>query len=87
MESLHKTLSAVLITGLMATGPVLAVPDYSIQDINRGVNAPSVFFHVDDGVGFLQGTVESYIDRELLINAARNLDGVEEVRNFINVSS
>jgi len=50
------------------------------------VITPGIFICIDGKVATLRGVVDNRLDKDLLGKSAANLEGVEEVRNYLRVS-
>lgn len=59
----------------------------TVYALNRQLNSFDVDVHVDTGVVYLTGSVESQIERDLAGDLARSVEGVSEVRNELKVAS
>ena len=78
-----NTIPTAIVLGLLSISNASAT--------NAGVDAipaeqNNVIFQIDDGVATLTGTVEDDFEKQTMETAARKIDGVEEVRNYLTVS-
>lgn len=83
MKLLRTSLPVILAIGLMTAGTANA---HFIIDIDRKVITPGIFICIDGKVATLRGVVDNRLDKDLLGKSAANLEGVEEVRNYLRVS-
>jgi len=84
MNTISKTAAALLATALITAGPASA---YSVVDINSSADTAGVMFSVDGTVATLRGQVDGQIEKDALERNAAQLEGIDEVRNFLSVSS
>lgn len=79
-----KSLPAIFAFSLLIAGPTAASP-HRVIDVNQKVVGPGVFFCVKGAVGTLRGVVDTNLDKALLGQSAMQLEGIEEVRNYLQV--
>ena len=77
----------VFLIAALSAGCAAKSPPYTSFHIRGAVSSNSkIFFSVKDRVGFIQGVVETQLDKVRLTREALKLDGVDEVRNHVRVS-
>ena len=77
MKMMKTVISSVFVAGVLMSAAASA-------NVLSGVTASTnVRVNVEDGVATLYGTVDSQFERTQAGVAAKNLEGVDEVRNLI----
>lgn len=77
MKMIKTVISSVFVAGVLMSAAASA-------NVLSGVTASTnVRVNVEDGVATLYGTVDSQFERTQAGVAAKNLEGVDEVRNLI----
>jgi len=78
-----NTIPTAIVLGLLSISNASAA-NADVDAIPAEQN--NVIFQIDDGVATLTGTVEDDFEKQTMETAARKIDGVEEVRNYLTVS-
>ncbi len=59
----------------------------TLYTVNRHLSVFDIDTTVKDGVAYLQGVVDSDVERSLAVEIARSVEGVKEVKNNLEVAS
>lgn len=76
--------TCVLVFSLLGAG--CASNTYTSADLHSVSPSSNIFFSVKDGVGIIQGIVDTEGVRLRLTRSALELEGVKQVRNHVFVS-
>jgi len=77
-----KTIKSILIASAFAVGTAFSIGSASAMTLDEIPNA-DVNLKVEKGVATLFGSVDSQLERDLAERVAKNIDGVDTVRNLL----
>ncbi len=83
MKLTKSIIATALIAGSLVAGSASAMTPVNIDGLSSSTN---VNVSVKDGVATLFGSVDSQFERIQVANAAKKLEGVNQVRNLLTFS-